>query len=294
MTATSGEMKEIQGRARAWAQVLRLPFRQQRWRGQAGGFMGQGTGSSLEFQDHRAYVPGDDPRQINWQAYARTGSYTMKVHREEVRPQVDVLLDASASMSAYPTKRQRTLELLAFVLESAFSAGASVRVFAVRGPVHAVLETETLRSGCLFEALERMPGEGAAEPPVLSRLPLRAGSMRVLVSDLLFPAAPEPLLAELTRGQGRGIVFVPHCSAESSPGWRGNHEFVDAETLLPQEHRVEPEVLKRYLEAYSRHFDLWRAAALKLGAALARMDSEADFLEAMRSEALGSHAVEVA
>lgn len=294
MTATPGEMTEILGRARAWAQVLRLPFRQHRWRGQAGGFMGQGTGSSLEFQDHRAYVPGDDPRQINWQAYARTGSYTMKVHREEVRPQVDVLLDASASMSAYPTKRQRTLELLAFVLDAAFSVGASVRAFAVRGPVHAVLEMEALRSGRWFEALERMPGDGASEPPVLSLLPLRSGSMRVLVSDLLFPAAPEPLLAELTRGQGRGIVFVPHCSAESSPGWQGNHEFVDAETLLPQEHRVEPEVLKRYLEAYARHFDLWRSAALKVGAALARVESEASFLDAMRAEAVSCHAVEVA
>ena len=294
MIAAPGEMTEIQGRARAWVQVLHLPFRQQRWRGQTGVFMGQGTGSSLEFQDHRAYVPGDDPRQINWQAYARTGSYTMKVHREEVRPQVDVLLAASASMSAYPTKWQRTLELLAFVLEAAFSAGASVRAFAVRGAAHAVIESEALRSGRWCEALERMPDEGAAEPPVLSRLPLRAGSMRVLVSDLLFPAAPERLLAELTRGQGRGIVFVPHCSAESSPGWQGNHEFVDAETLLPQEHRVEPEVLKRYLEAYARHFDLWRSAALKVGAALARVESEASFLDAMRAEAVSCHAVEVA
>ncbi|MBV6499284.1 MAG: hypothetical protein CJBNEKGG_01736 [Prosthecobacter sp.] len=294
MTATSDDMKEIQGRARAWVQVLHLPFRQQRWRGQAGGFLGLGTGSSLEFQDHRAYVPGDDPRQINWQAYARTGSYTMKVHREEVRPQVDVLLDASASMSAYPTKRQRTLELLAFVLEAAFSAGASVRAFAVRGPAHAVLETDALCSGRWFEALERMPAEGVAEPPALSRLPLRAGSMRVLVSDLLFPSAPEPLLAELVRSQGRGIVFVPHCSAESAPGWQGNHEFVDAETLLPQEHRVEPDVLKGYMEAYARHFDLWKAAALKLGAALVRVDAEAAFLDAMRAEGVACHAVEVA
>jgi hypothetical protein len=294
MNAAPSEMTEIQGRARAWAQVLRLPFRQQRWRGQAGGFMGQGTGSSLEFQDHRAYVPGDDPRHINWQAYARTGSYTMKVHREEVRPQVDVLLDASASMSAYPIKWQRTLELLAFVLEAAFSAGASVRAFALRGPVHALLEMEILRSGRWCEVLERMPGGGAAEPPLLSHLPLRGGSMRVLVSDLLFPAAPEPLLAQLTCGQGRGIVFVPHCSSESSPGWRGNHEFVDAETLLPQEYRVEPVVLKRFLQAYARHFDLWRAAALKLGTALARVESEAGFLDAMRAEALSIHAVEVA
>jgi hypothetical protein len=57
---------------------------------------------------------------------------------------------------------------------------------------------------------------------------------------------------------------------------------------------VEPVVLKRYLQAYARHFDLWRAAALKLGAALARVESEAGFLDAMRAEALSIHAVEVA
>ncbi|MEJ6642028.1 MAG: DUF58 domain-containing protein [Akkermansiaceae bacterium] len=39
-------------------------------------------GSALYFQDHRAYSPGDDPRHINWQAYARTGQYTMKLYRE--------------------------------------------------------------------------------------------------------------------------------------------------------------------------------------------------------------------
>ncbi|MFN9663179.1 MAG: DUF58 domain-containing protein, partial [Akkermansiaceae bacterium] len=26
----------------------------------------------MDFQDHRSYSPGDDPRHINWQAYART------------------------------------------------------------------------------------------------------------------------------------------------------------------------------------------------------------------------------
>ena len=262
--------------------------------GQTGAFTGLGTGASLEFQDHRAYVPGDDPRQINWQAYARTGSYTMKLHREEVRPRVDVLLDASASMFAYPKKRQRTLELLAFVTEAAGCAGASVRTLAVRGAAHVLLEAGCLAAGRWWERLDDAPEAGPDQPPGLARLPLRSGAMRVLVSDLLFPSAPEPLLQELVRGQGRGIILVPHCPAESAPDWQGNHEFVDAETSLTQNHRVEPSVLKGYLEAYARHFELWRSAALKHGAALARVDSEAPFLDAMRKEGISSHAVEVA
>ncbi len=71
--------------ALAAAGRVRLPLRSRVWRGQAGEFTGGGTGSSMDFQDHRAYSPGDDPRHINWQAYARTGCYTMKLFREAVR-----------------------------------------------------------------------------------------------------------------------------------------------------------------------------------------------------------------
>ena len=44
------------------ARRFRLPFARQAWRGAAGGWQGSGAGSSIDFQDHRAYVPGDDPR----------------------------------------------------------------------------------------------------------------------------------------------------------------------------------------------------------------------------------------
>ncbi len=90
---------------------LRLPLRTRTWQGQAGEFSGGGTGSSLDFQDQRAYAPGDDPRHINWQAYARTGSYTMKLFREEVRPVVDLILDASESMFFDEKKSARVAEL---------------------------------------------------------------------------------------------------------------------------------------------------------------------------------------
>ena len=61
---------------KAAASVARLPLRAGMWSGVAGSVLGQGTGSSIDFQDQRQYMPGDDPRHINWQAYARTGNYT--------------------------------------------------------------------------------------------------------------------------------------------------------------------------------------------------------------------------
>ncbi|MGB1261127.1 MAG: DUF58 domain-containing protein, partial [Akkermansiaceae bacterium] len=86
---TPEELALLYTQASICAERLTLPLRSQVWRGMAGEFQGAGTGSSIDFQDHRAYMPGDDPRHINWQAYARTGNYSMKLYREEVRPVID-------------------------------------------------------------------------------------------------------------------------------------------------------------------------------------------------------------
>ena len=90
-------LREIRAQAREASVHFRLPLGRRAWSGRAGAWAGVGRGVSLEFQDHRPYVPGDDPRHINWPAYARSGVYSMKLYREEVSPAVDVILDASAS-----------------------------------------------------------------------------------------------------------------------------------------------------------------------------------------------------
>lgn len=285
-------LRNLHARARGWARVLKLPFRQQRWRGHAGEFMGSGTGSSLDFHDHRVYLPGDDPRQINWQAYARTGTYSMKLYREEVRPLVDVVLDVSASMFAFPAKEQRALELLAFAVESSLQSGATLRCHAIAGSKQQWLEPEVILSGKWPEQVSELHSTPAA--PELNRLPLRAGAMRIFISDLLFPGEPETTLGCLNTRNGRGIVLAPYASDEADPGWDGNYEFIDPETGLPHEHRVESALLKRYESAYKRHFELWKAAALKHGIAMARVSAEADFQKALQNEGVASGAVETA
>lgn len=288
----AAEIRRLHGKAREWARVLKLPFRQQRWRGQSGEFMGTGVGSSLDFQDHRVYIPGDDPRQINWQAYARTGTYTMKLYREEVRPLVDLIVDVSDSMFAFAGKQQRVLELVVYAVEASLQTGATLRGFVVRGAGHRHVETDLLLSGLWISEAAALPM--SAESPALARLPLRAGALRILISDLLFPAEPEPLLGSLSHRNGRGIVFAPFSSEESAPGWDGNYEFQDAETPDLHEHRIEPDLLRRYNEAYTRHFDLWKNASAKHGVALTRVPAEMDFIQGLRIEGIPSGAVEVA
>lgn len=55
-------------------------------------------GTSAEFADHRAYVPGDDIRHVDWHLYGRLEEVFLKLYREEENLHLTLLVDASASM----------------------------------------------------------------------------------------------------------------------------------------------------------------------------------------------------
>ncbi|HVJ45895.1 MAG TPA: DUF58 domain-containing protein [Luteolibacter sp.] len=275
------DLAQCHARALAAAARFRLPFRSKVWRGQAGEFTGSGTGSSLDFQDHRSYVPGDDPRHINWQAYARTGSYTMKLFREEVRPVVDLILDVSESMFFDEAKAARAAELFYLVTESSNAAGASITVHLVRGDARLTPDPATLRSHTWLENARALKPTDPAQPPDLSRVPLRANSIRVLVSDLLFAADPDPILRHLGQRHGTILILSPFIAAEADPAWSGNYEFIDPENHTRHAHRIEPATLRRYKEAYANHFALWKQTAIRHQTALSRIPAEQDLISTL-------------
>jgi uncharacterized protein (DUF58 family) len=281
------EREQVQRRMKSAAEHLSLPFRARTWRGQAGSLLGVGAGSSIDFQDHRPYLPGDDPRYIDWRAYARTGHYIMKLYREEVSPLLDLVLDVSPSMFFEPAKALRVLELFAFACESGRRSGAALRAYAVGGAEVQPVEPEQ------FFAEPAPRSNGAGRAPELMRVPWRPGSMRVLISDLLFPGAPDPVLSALSAGRARGIVLAPFCAAESAPDWNGNLELTDCETRARRIQRVSPDLLQAYREAYRRHFSLWRERARRHAALLARVPAETGMREALQGEALLVGAVEL-
>ncbi len=56
-------------------------------------------GFSTDFAEHRAYMPGDDVRRIDWRLFARTDRHYIKLFEAETNANVAILLDVSASMS---------------------------------------------------------------------------------------------------------------------------------------------------------------------------------------------------
>lgn len=63
-------------------------------------------GSSVEFTDYKEYVPGDDPKRIDWQCYGRSRRLFVRQFEAETDMVIYLLVDVSASMSYAGTDRQ--------------------------------------------------------------------------------------------------------------------------------------------------------------------------------------------
>src|SRR6202453_4651951 len=55
-------------------------------------------GFSVEFSEHREYVPGDELRHMDWKAYARVDRHYIKLYEQETNLRATLVLDNSASM----------------------------------------------------------------------------------------------------------------------------------------------------------------------------------------------------
>lgn len=92
------------------------------------GFRGQG----LDFDDFREYMPGDDPRFIDWKVTARMNSPFVRRFREEREQAVILAVDVSGSMhyassAARVSKLDYAAEVAAVLAYSAAQSGDQMR-----------------------------------------------------------------------------------------------------------------------------------------------------------------------
>src|SRR4029077_20098879 len=84
-------------------------------------------GRGIEFQDHRHYQPGDDPRSIDWTIDARLRQLVVRVYRSEAHVRLHVLVDVSRSMSlGSPTKLDFARKLAAALAYVSIGRGDAV------------------------------------------------------------------------------------------------------------------------------------------------------------------------
>lgn len=281
--------QEIQTDSEQAARRFRLPFSRRAWNGAQGSWTGTGSGSSIDFQGNRSYQWGDDPRDIHWAAYARTGQLTMKVFQAELSPRVDVVVDVSESMFFHEARAARTQSLLRFCLLSAVRTGAQVRLHAVKGRRISPLENADVLSGQGLARVRNLPPDESM--PAISIW--RPNGMKILISDLLYPGEPNALLGAMTAQKGLSILLAPTLAEEAVLHAAGNVKLKNCESGFIRRQLVTSSVSKRYARAYAAHFELWAAACLRHQAVFARIPCTGSLTEALSGEALRQGAVEL-
>jgi uncharacterized protein (DUF58 family) len=196
--------------------------------GRSGELLGRGTGSSLEFQEYREYVAGDDIRHLDWGAYARSDTLMVRLFREEVSPKTEILLDASRSMNSGGEMKSRVARQLAavFALLSARLGGRPVVVPLEDGPA-VPLGLDAL------DRLSALPFTGRTNLAELLQdhlVPLKRQAVRIVVSDFLFPHDPATLVRRLA-GDASALWLVQVLSDwEAAPTALGGRRLNDIET----------------------------------------------------------------
>ncbi|SEM28596.1 Protein of unknown function DUF58 [Stigmatella aurantiaca] len=233
-------------------------------RGRVGEVRASSVGASMELHDFRAYQPGDDLRQVDWNAVARTGEMVLRVRQDEVSPRLEVLVDGSRSMALSPGKEARARELALLTVEVGALQGLAPTVLtsgtrAERTQGHAC--GAAVRAS-VFDARDDLPR-------ALGRLPpLRPCGLRVVVSDFLFEADLDGLVARLARGAA-ALFLVQVLDAEDlEPSGGEGARLVDAESGAALEELLTEEVLAAYARRFAEHQRMLRASALRARAAL--------------------------
>lgn len=237
-------------------------------------------GQSVEFADHRNYVPGDDFRYLDWNLYGRLERLFLKLYEEERELPVRIFLDASESMTfGEPRKFDFARQVAAAVGYVALSGFDRVSVIPfpdvalVDGRVPPERMPEVAARGALrsvrgkrsalafFQNLSGVTARGsAALNQALRRgaLEARQAGLAVVISDFLDPEGYEPGLKALI-GRGFQIDLVQVLAPEElAPGAFGDLRLVDAESGEVQEVTFGRYRLKAYQQAVQNYIQKLR------------------------------------
>ncbi|PAY21467.1 DUF58 domain-containing protein [Rhodopirellula sp. SM50] len=218
-------------------------------------------GSSIEFSEYRAYVPGDDLRNLDWKLYARSDRYFIKKFEDETNRRCYLAVDQSRSMG-YGSIEYSKMEYartvaatLAYFLTMQHDAVGVLTFDAELGDfLPAKLGAKQFHQ-ILVELSRPAVGKGTdIEAPlrqVTSLVPRRG--LVILMSDLLAPPGMLKTQLAALRARGHEVVLLRMIDpGELELGIKDPAMVTDVET--GQQIYVDPSAAKaNYAERFELH-----------------------------------------
>ena len=227
-------------------------------------------GFSVEFVQHREYVPGDDIRHIDWKSYGRNERYTIKQYEQETNYIANVIVDCSNSMryGAAETNKLEYAKLIAASLSYLIIRqrdSVALRTFNDAWAMELPASSQLSHINAITHVLEEtQPKEKTRIGPLLDEVADRITrrGLVFLISDCFDNL--ETTLAGLRHLRFRGhevvLFHVLHKDEVEFP-LDGNIRFLGlegADELMTRPHLLRPaylRVVNKYLAAIQRGCD---------------------------------------
>jgi uncharacterized protein (DUF58 family) len=172
-------------------------------------------GFSVEFAQHREYVPGDDIRFVDWKVYAKSDRVYIKEFEEETNLRAHIFVDqsesmqyaAEGSMSKFDYAATAAASLAYLIQQQQDSVG--LNLFTDRVAKHLPASNTRAQLNLIFKSLEEArPSEKTAVGAVLHAFAEKIAKKGLVIvfSDLF--DAPESVLSGLrhVRHQGHDLL----------------------------------------------------------------------------------------
>ncbi len=253
-------------------------------------------GGSVEFADYREYAPGDDFRQVDWNAYARLERLFLRLFVEEEDATVHILLDASKSMDwgepgkwPYAWRVAAALGYVALVGMDRLMAAAIGAATRAEGGPRDFIAMRPLRgkrqATAWFDWLGALEPGGRAAPDAAlwhyASSVRRAGPL-VVIGDLMDDGWQEGIkrLAE-----HRYEVTVLHILSpqELAPAFEGDLKLVDSESAAGVEITADYDLLARYRDRVQTWQTEWQQFCAARAINYARIETSTPFEELILS-----------
>lgn len=175
-------------------------------------------GFSIEFAEHREYVPGDDLRYLDWKVFGRTDKFYLKQFEDETNLIVYFVVDVSESM----TYRSTDTPLSKLEYAQSLAAALAWLVLQQQDAVGLTLYDAVVRSSLapaggrgqlenVLTLLESVPpGAATASGPVFHELAerFRKRGLVIILSDILEEAEAVVTGLKHFRHRGHDVILL--------------------------------------------------------------------------------------
>lgn len=266
---------------------LRLSMRHKSAMALSGNRKSVQKGSSTEFSDFREYMPGDDIRRIDWNAYGRLDRLYVKEYMEEKEAVISILIDTSASMEYGAEKKSELAKQLAAAMAYLSLTDMDRVIVYDMKKMGAPLPLSGGKKAFpgLSEWLSRCEWGGSVDVgEAVRKLPAKGPGVTIIISDFLQESfldpgkrAMEKMLRFLDYRRQKAVILQVLAGEELKVDFTGTRNLIDMEDKSSMRLTLDATSIRAYEKALQEFITGLKRECARTGAFHAVCNTKRDF-----------------